>query len=277
MKYTNEDLKIMQSWSLERKIQVTQAKIIEFHRHFDGKVYVSFSGGKDSTVLVDLAKRIYPDIDILFIDTGLEYPEVRKFAMSYPNVTVIKPKMPFNKVIEKYGYPVVSKEQSQFICEFRNASDTSKVKEIRLNGNRWGRGKISEKWKYLIDAPFLISHKCCNVMKKDPAKEFEKKTGLYPIVATMACESALRKSQWISDGCNAFESKRPISKPMSFWTEQDVLKYVKLFHIPYASIYGDIIYQGGIYTTTGLNRTGCMFCCYGIQNDDRPNRFEKMK
>ena len=277
MKYTNEDLKIMQSWSLDRKIQVTQAKIIEFHRHFDGKVYVSFSGGKDSTVLVDLAKRIYPDIDILFIDTGLEYPEVRKFAMSYPNVTVIKPKMPFNKVIEKYGYPVVSKEQSQFIYEFRNASDTSKVKEIRLNGNKWGRGKISEKWKYLIDAPFLISHKCCNVMKKDPAKEFEKKTGLYPIVATMACESALRKSQWISDGCNAFESKRPISKPMSFWTEQDVLKYLKLFHIPYASIYGDIIYQGGIYTTTGLNRTGCMFCCYGIQNDDRPNRFEKMK
>lgn len=110
--------------------------------------------------------------------------------MSYPNVTVIRPRLPFHKVIEKYGYPVISKEQSQFIYEYRNSSDGAKLRQTRWHGNKWGRGKISEKWKYLVDAPFMISNKCCDIMKKSPAKKFEKETGLHPVVATMACESA---------------------------------------------------------------------------------------
>ena len=77
----------MQSWPLERKIQVTQTRIIEWYQQFDGQVYVSFSGGKDSTVLLDIARRIYPDIEAVFINTGLEYPEVRQFALSKENVT----------------------------------------------------------------------------------------------------------------------------------------------------------------------------------------------
>ena len=70
-KYTSEDLKIMQAWSLDRKIQVTQTRIMEWYIKNNGNVYVSFSGGKDSTVLLDLARRIYPDIPAVFIDTGL--------------------------------------------------------------------------------------------------------------------------------------------------------------------------------------------------------------
>lgn len=112
-KYTPEDLKMMQSWSLERKIQVTQTRIIEWYQRNNGKVYVSFSGGKDSTVLLDLVRRIYPDVPAVFIDTGLEYPELREFVKTIPNVTWLKPKMNFRKVIEKYGYPVISKEVSK--------------------------------------------------------------------------------------------------------------------------------------------------------------------
>ena len=108
-RYTPEDLKIMQSWSLERKIQVTQTRIIEWYQKNNGKVYVSFSGGKDSTVLLDLARRIYPDVPAVFIDTGLEYPELREFVKTIQNVTWLKPEMNFRKVIEKYGYPVISK------------------------------------------------------------------------------------------------------------------------------------------------------------------------
>ena len=86
-RYTPEDLKIMQSWSLERKIQVTQTRIIEWYQKNNGKVYVSFSGGKDSTVLLDLVRRIYPDVPAVFIDTGLEYPELREFVKTIQNVT----------------------------------------------------------------------------------------------------------------------------------------------------------------------------------------------
>ena len=59
MKHTRQDLKIMQGWSLERKIRVTQTRIMEWYMRYDGQVFISFSGGKDSTVLLDLARRVY--------------------------------------------------------------------------------------------------------------------------------------------------------------------------------------------------------------------------
>lgn len=108
--YTRQDLSVMQAWPLERKIRVTQAKIIEWYHHYGGKVAVSFSGGKDSTVLLDLARRAFPDIPAVFVDTGLEYPEIREFVKTVPNVTWLRPERPFSKVISEYGYPVVSKD-----------------------------------------------------------------------------------------------------------------------------------------------------------------------
>lgn len=96
----------MQSWDLDRKIQVTTARIMEWYEHYNGLVYVAFSGGKDSTVLLDLVRRIYPDVPAVFCDTGLEFPEIRQFAMSVNNVVVLRPEMNFKKVIETYGYPM---------------------------------------------------------------------------------------------------------------------------------------------------------------------------
>jgi 3'-phosphoadenosine 5'-phosphosulfate sulfotransferase (PAPS reductase)/FAD synthetase len=266
----------MQEWPLERKIQVTQTRIMEWYERWGAKAYISFSGGKDSTVLLDLARRIYPDIEAVFFDTGLEYPEIKEFVSTYQNVVTRKPEMPFNKVVEKYGYPVVSKEQSAFIQEYRTTK-SDKLKNTRWNGNKYGRGKISKKWRDLVNAPFLISDKCCDIMKKNPAKKYEKETGNHPIVATMATESDQRKSNWLMYGCNAFDSKRPISKPMSFWTENDVLDYIKRFNIKYAPIYGEIVRDGNDFKCTGEQRTGCMFCMYGCHLEKEPNKFQRMK
>ena len=135
MVYTSEDLKQMQSWSLDRKIQVTQTRIIEFYQHYEGKVYISFSGGKDSTVLLNIARKIYPDIEAVFVDTGLEYPEIREFVKTHKSVFWIKPKLHFKEILEKYGYPVISKEQANFIDECRNTK-SDKLRDIRLNGNK---------------------------------------------------------------------------------------------------------------------------------------------
>jgi 3'-phosphoadenosine 5'-phosphosulfate sulfotransferase (PAPS reductase)/FAD synthetase len=264
----------MQSWSLERKIQVTQTRIIEWYNHYKGNVYVSFSGGKDSTVLLDLSRRIYPDIEAVFIDTGLEYPELREFVKTMNNVTWLKPEMNFKQVINTYGYPLVSKHVSDCIALFRKNPNGCRKKNF--DPSYKSTFNVS-KWTFLRDSDIPISNKCCDIMKKKPVKKFEKLYNKKPILATMTEEGIFRKAAWLKNGCNAFDANRPISTPMSFWTEQDVLKYLKDFNIPYASVYGDIVIENEKYNTTGYNRTGCIFCAYGCHLEKEPNRFQMLK
>ena len=82
--------------------------------NFD-KICISFSGGKDSTVLLDLVRRIYLDVKGAYSDTGLEYPEIREFVKSFDNIDWLKPKKNFVQIITEYGYPIVSKEVSENI------------------------------------------------------------------------------------------------------------------------------------------------------------------
>ena len=270
------ELKLMQNYPLELKIMKTKQRIIEWVSYYGLEgVYISFSGGKDSTVLLTIAREIYPNIKALYIDTGLEYPEVKQFVKTWDNIDIVRPKMNFREVLNNYGYPVISKEQSQYIYDYRN-TNSEKLKKIRLEGNKWGRGKISKKWLYMIDAPFKISDKCCNVMKKTPAKNYEKETGRMPIVGTLAEESSLRMTHYLKEGCNAFNSKRPKSPPLGFWTNQDILQYIKENNIKIPTVYGEIVEDNGALKTTGCDRTGCIYCAYGCHLEEE-NRFLRLE
>ena len=278
-KHTIGDLYQMQSLPLEAKINMTKNRIRWWLNEYDA--YISFSGGKDSTVLLHIARQMYSDIPAVFIDTGLEYPELREFVKTVPNVTWVKPEMNFRKVIETYGYPLISKEVSQKIYEARqcpNGVCASRFENNDEHNIKYGNRYSMAKWKPLRDSDIPISHKCCDIMKKKPAKKYEKETGRKPIVATMACESQNRRTAWLRHGCNAFESKRPISQPMSFWTEQDVLEYLKKYNVPYAPVYGEIVQdEDGKLHTTGCDRTGCVFCGFGCHLEKEPNRFQRLK
>ena len=268
----------MQAWTLERKIQVTQTRIIEWYQHWEGQVYVSFSGGKDSTVLLDLVRRIYPDVEAVFFDTGLEYPEIRKFVKQFDNVTWLRPKMPFTQVIEKYGYPVIGKEVAHKLYWARKGSKwaINQMDGNSANGSPSEYCKQYKKYRWLMDAPFKIGSNCCDVMKKGVATKFNRESKKRAIVGTMASESLLRRQHWLRDGCNSFTASGQ-SKPISFWTEQDILLYLKTTNMPYCDIYGDIVEEAGKLKTTGADRTGCMFCMFGAHLEKEPNRFQRMK
>lgn len=282
-KYTPEDLREMQAWPLERKIRVAQTRIIEWYQHYDGKVYVSFSGGKDSTVLLDMARRIYPDIEAVFIDTGLEYPEIREFVKTFDNITWLKPKMNFRQVIEKYGYPLGTKHTAQLIEDLRKGNDyVRRYSDPTHPAYRRSKFNLGRRWVDWANSPendhIKVSKQCCNVMKKSTAHRFHTASKKHPIIATMAEEGVMRRQAWLVNGCNAFEVKHPQSQPMSFWTEQDVLLYLKRFNVPYASVYGEIVEDDkGKLHTTGCARTGCVFCAFGAHLEKEPNRFQRLK
>ncbi len=285
-------LQQLQALPLEVKIKKTQERIKEWYEHWNGQVYVSFSGGKDSTVLLHIVRQIYPEVEAVFVDTGLEYPEIREFVKNYDNVLWIKPKMNFKQVIEKYGYPVISKEVSQAIYEARNKTDGAQAKKFLPESERskkYGERYNLERYCYLKDSNIPISHKCCKIMKKEPANQYSKTSGKKPMIATMTEESQLRESTWMRYGCNAYDGKEPKSTPMSFWTEQDIMQYYLKNNLPMASCYGEIIEADQLQgqeclegcmshlTTSKCKRTGCMFCMFGVHLEKEPNRFQMMK
>lgn len=189
--------------------------------------------------------------------------------------------MNFRKVIEKYGYPLISKEVAQRIYEYRrnpNGFAKARFDENSAYNQKYKNRYSVAKWIWIRDSDIPISHMCCNIMKKKPAKQYEKQSKRKPILGTMACESAMRATKWQRTGCNSFETKRPTSQPMSFWTEQDVLQYIRRFNIPYASVYGEIVEdKNGKLKTTGCQRTGCVFCGFGAHLEKEPNRFQRLK
>lgn len=284
---TKDDLKQLQSMPLDAKILMTQTRIREWVREFgESGVYVSFSGGKDSTVLLDIVRKMFPDIEAVFVDTGLEYPEIRQFVKTFDNVTILRPDMRFDEVIKKYGYPMISKTVSHNVKIAKYNPDGNVMMNIFSPEKRGMYAMF--KWKELTKKQFDVCDKCCDIMKKKPAKAYAKSSGKKPILAVMAEESKMRLDKWLQNGCNAYEGKDAKSKPMSFWTEQDVLKYIKENNLKIASVYGDIVSddeqicfegceQTDRLTTTGCHRTGCVYCGFGSHLDKGEGRFERLK
>jgi len=356
-KHTIEELHQWQHLPLSVKVSMTKDRIRQWIKEYceDG-VYVAFSGGKDSTVLMDIVRNQcgYDKVVGVFVDTGLEFPEIREFVSNYDNIVWLRPRMSFKKVVEKYGFPIISKEVTDNVAGGRRylkellkdseyetleelLNDREKLAEMlneRMVNRRGGSNQrlacllgmrtrsneipvkanpteeekstfLQEKYRFFLEAPFDISPMCCNIMKKEPAHNYVKETGKKPITAQMASESRLRAQKWLENGCNGFHLKIPTSNPMAFWTEQDVLLYIKQNNIPICSVYGDIVEDtnntdevaGQLsfsdvegwedyelfdadrlpLKTTGYPRTGCMLCGFGCHlKEVGKSRFETL-
>ena len=148
-----------QAWPLERKIEESLARIAEWYQAWDGKVYIAYSGGKDSEVLTYLVRSLYPDVPAVFTNTGLEYPEIIRHVRSMPNLVVLRPKMRFKEVIERYGYPAISKKVARVLYKLNRpqtaANATSRrlyLEGINSSGKPNPYWKLPDKWHYLIES-----------------------------------------------------------------------------------------------------------------------------
>lgn len=253
------DLKILrerQAWTLPQKIDHSLGVIEAFASWFEGNVYVSFSGGKDSVVMLSLVEMILPQVQCVFVMTGCESPSVCRFVreqQQHHNIEIIRPEKTLRQVFAEYGFPLVSKRTAHDIeCVRRNPYCKSSRNKLWLGNPH----HIPERWMYLLNEPYQVSARCCFWLKHQPAYEYHKRTGLNPYIGLLASESYQRTLGYIQQGgCNVFEvsgKNHPRSLPLAIWTDDDVWAYIRDRRLSLPDIYE----QGAI-------RTGCMGCGFG--------------
>lgn len=221
--------------------------------------YLSYSGGKDSHFLYWFIKEYLKrdDIKIVGINTYMEHPEIRDRILKNSD-EVLRPVMKPNEIKEKYGTPCFSKEQDFFIYYYQNALRKGKVpsKTVleKINGTySKGFGGISKKAReYVLSGKaHKITHLCCYYLKKKPAHDFEKRTGLKPILGVRGGESVMRKQQYKS--CFTKNGK---FTPIHDLSDELLDKIYKKYNIEIPEVYNHVC------------RTGCMGCPYGSYKHD---------
>ncbi len=267
-------LQVYRDQSLASKIAQTRMLIQQAINEFGiDKVYISYSGGKDSTVLSHIAKSINPNITHIFANTTNEYPETIKHILwekehNGTNLIIVTPvdsngrTWTFKDVVNYYGYPVFSKRVSNAIRTYQHA----KTERTRLNSLEYMYRNFKKYIKYK-DLP--ISDKCCEKLKKDPIRRKAKELGMEcAILGILASESYQREKDWLEYGCNVFHVRRDNqSRPLSFWTDADIIEYIEKYNVKIPELY-----------KKGYTRNGCMFCGFGVHLEEiGQNRFQKLK
>lgn len=240
--------------------------LIDLKSRFDkikpNTYYLSYSGGKDSHFLYWFIKEYLKrdDIKIVGINTYMEHHEIRDRILKNSDI-VLKPKLKPFEIKEKYGSPCFSKIQDDFIDRYQRGSRCKSLME-RIESRKFiGRdGKehtssfsLNKKARELLLSGNLhkISPKCCKYLKKEPARQFEKETGLKAILGVRGSESAMRRSQYKS--CFTKDKK---FTPLHDLSDELLDKIYKKYNIEIPKVYNYIC------------RTGCMGCPYGSYKHD---------
>ena len=302
------------------KLIWAKEKIIDFlnwcQKENKKEVLVSFSGGKDSTVLLDLVAKVHKEInsEIYLVPAyaiEITFPSTVQFIKStveqyqdqYPyikNPLFVKPIKPWIDILKSKGYPIYSKKISTMLNRLKRSKTKTLLSKIAFGIEPSAKYKISKQRLFLLDSEmtyfideqgnrinYFFSEKCCDYVKG--GLKHDKRPSF---IGTMANESELRKQSWIKNGCNIYNQNHPMSRPLSIWNTNDIWTYIKENKLNINDAYG---YQPSKHNINELrfSRLGCTACPLGssleeyiankYSKDDKlcneykyRNRFEKL-
>ena len=199
---TYKELQERQKWPLQQKIDHSLYVIEAFLAHYSRRCYTSWSGGKDSTVLLDLVRMINKDIPAVFVNTGNEWPEIIEFVRKKQkepgyNIVELHPKKTPRQVWAECGFPLISKETANKLRYMKYKPDST-VAKVALSENTLYN--CPKKWRFLAEQPFDVSERCCSILKEGPAGCYQRTQHRMPIIGTMASESMVRATTYIHRG-----------------------------------------------------------------------------
>ena len=280
-KMEKEEFQKLVSLPLNEKVELSLDIIKEFYENIDKsngeKCYIACSFGKDSIVLVDLVRKLYPEMPIIFMNSGLEYKGVLKIRDKYENVIETHPAKPMDRIVKEDGYMIPQgKAKAKAIRQARKHISEGYWESnamARLRGEM-GKGSIFNCHTARGDvvAPFPISEKCDYWLKDKANREYRKKHNFkYFFTGLTHDESVMRRATIVRDGFNIMKEK---SRPMGHWSSSDVLEYILKNNLELPDSYGEIIKdEKGRYTTSLYKRTGC-FCCPAGSHRISPTQYQ---
>lgn len=257
----------MNEFILYDRIKVIEQ--MQYHYNLNDNAYISFSGGKDSTVLHYLFDEALPNNTIprVYCDTGIEYNDIKEFVYELSKnddrFIILKPSQNVKATLEKHGYPFKSKEHSLKLSVYQNSGKTKTVIEY-LNGTRIKDGQeIESKFKcpkilaYQFSADFKIkvSDKCCKKLKKEPFKSYENQSG------RTICITGMRKSEGgfrNNINCIVYDKDKQVKKfhPLSKVNDEWENWYIQKRDIKLCKLY---------YPPFNFKRTGCKGCPFSLE------------
>lgn len=287
--------------TLDEKVTQACHRIEELYNETDGHCYASFSGGKDSTVILALIKMceevytIPPNaIPAVFVNTGIELGVTVGFVKwvkenYYPNVQIIRPEKSFDWVLKNCGKPIRSKLKSEFLMRWKKQKRSESVYRNFIfgktkTGKNASRTKLADKDMHMLsdDFPIMPSKKCCDILKKNPLKKYAKENHMngvgYGIRVEEGGARSLNAYERVEKGgkiCTEINKDGFVYKmPIIDWTDDDVEQFIEKYNVPLSDA----------YTKYGFTRTGCCACPFALDvghglkylHGFEPNRYKAM-
>lgn len=238
-------------------------KIKQINEQYDleNNAYISFSGGKDSTILHYLIDMALPNNKIprIYINTGIEYNDIVKYVKELANkddrIILINSGVNIKQMLEKVGYPFKSKDFAQKVSRFNRIGKTKSIKRfLEFDGILACPNKL----KYLFEnknaTKFIISDKCCENLKENVLIETAKKINRNIAVIGLTGDEKGRRNQYHKNCWIDYKIKK-MFYPMRILNNDFINMFIDKYNIKLCKLY---------YPPFNLIQTGCKGCPFTL-------------